>query len=165
MQFMIFKHRAQRLEPCHILEGLPDIEGKSALSATKHFLIFSPLSWLNTNESVERLGLRHKEIFVRTHLFHRGSSSQRTPRPGWPPASTTEPPERQVTNVRIDVHNSWGACCCWGCSSVRTETHERLQEGSLNPEGLNCTDLHKHNFCDNKNNKRFKQNRGQQEHF
>lgn len=85
MQFMIFKQRAQRLAPCHILEGLPGkaFEGISVLLSIKHFLMFSTLSCLTTVTSVVKgLGLHHKEIFVHTHVFHRGSWSQKTPQPG-----------------------------------------------------------------------------------
>lgn len=104
MQFIRFKRGAQRLEPCPILEGLP---GKALW---RHQLSSNLLSndWYCVTE----------EILVHTHLFHRGSSSQKAPQPGWPPASPTAPPGSQ-TNVRIHVHSWWSCCCCW--SSVRTE--------------------------------------------
>lgn len=76
------------------------------LMSTKYFLIFQlfPVwSGLNHRISVaKRLeGGSRCTIFVRrTHLIHRGSSSQKTPRPGWPPVPTRALSGRQMTNVR-----------------------------------------------------------------
>lgn len=111
MQFMRFKRGAQRLEPCPFLEGLP---GKALW---RHQLSSNLLS--NDWDCVT------EEILVHTHLFHRGSSSQKAPQPGWPPAPPTAPPGSQ-TNVGIHVHSWWSCCCCW--SSVKTKTHEPLQK-------------------------------------
>lgn len=71
MQFMIFKQRTQRT-----LSYPGRIAWQRPLKAYQLYCL------QNIESAVKRLGLRHKEIFVHTHLFHRGSSSQKTPQPG-----------------------------------------------------------------------------------